>query len=234
MLNDRNEADRAWHRSRSPVTLMLIAVNVAMFVFQNAADSGAFPIYRELALSVDGLKHGHFWQVITFQFLHLPLSDGGIFHLLGNLFVIHLFGRRLEETMGGANFLKLYLLSGTMGGMLQMAGGWLSPENFGVAVVGASAGAFGLIAAYGTLFPREQLRPFFLPVAVRADVVLALGVTVTVVGLFLPSGHVAHCAHLGGILTGVLLARQALRRRPAPVMAAVEAKSSLNTVPVPD
>jgi membrane associated rhomboid family serine protease len=97
--------------------------------------------------------------------------------------------------------------------------------------VGASAGAFGLIAAYGTLFPREQLRPFFLPVAVRADVVLALGVTITVAGLFLPSGHVAHCAHLGGILTGFLFARQVMRRHPAP---AVEAKSSLNTLPAPD
>ena len=221
---------RAW---RWPVTLTLIAVNVAMFVFQNAAESSAFPVYREFALSVDGLKHGHFWQVITFQFLHLPLSDGGIFHLLGNLFVIHLFGRRLEETIGGVNFLKLYLVSGTMGGMLQMAGGWLSPENFGVAVVGASAGAFGLIAAYGTLFPRELLRPFFLPVPVRADVVLALGVMVTVVGLFLPSGHVAHFAHLGGILTGFLFARQAMRRNPAPMMTAA-AKSSLNTLPAPD
>jgi membrane associated rhomboid family serine protease len=234
MSNDRNDITQARHGSRSPVTLMLIAVNVAMFVFQNAADSGAFPVYKEFALSVDGLKHGHFWQVITFQFLHLPLNDGGIFHLLGNLFVIHLFGRRIEETMGGANFLKLYLLSGTMGGMLQMAGGWLSPENFGVAVVGASAGAFGLIAAYGTLFPREQLRPFFLPVAVRADVLLALGVTITVAGLFLPSGHVAHCAHLGGILTGFLFARQTMRRHPAAAMAAVEAKSSLNTIPAPD
>jgi len=231
MLNDGNHIAQARHGWRRPVTLMLISVNVAMFVFQNAAASGAFPVYKEFALSVDGLKHGHFWQLITFQFLHLPLSDGGIFHLLGNLFVIHLFGKRLEETMGGTNFLKLYLVSGTMGGMLQMAGGWLSPENFGVAVVGASAGAFGLIAAYGTLFPREQLRPFFLPVSIRADVLLALGVTITVVGLFLPSGHVAHCAHLGGILTGFLFARQVMRRHPAP---AVEAKSSLNTIPAPD
>jgi membrane associated rhomboid family serine protease len=234
MSNDRNDIAQARHGSRSPVTLMLIAVNVAMFVFQNAADSGAFPVYKEFALSIDGLKHGHFWQVITFQFLHLPLNDGGIFHLLGNLFVIHVFGKRIEETMGGTNFLKLYLLSGTMGGMLQMAGGWLSPENFGVAVVGASAGAFGLIAAYGTLFPREQLRPFFLPVAIRADVLLALGVTITVAELFLPSGHVAHCAHLGGILTGFLFARQVIRRNPAPAMAAVESKSSLNTIPAPD
>ncbi len=234
MLNARNDIAQARHGWRWPVTSTLIALNVAMFVFQNAADSRVLPVYKEFALSVDGLKHGHFWQVITFQFLHLPLSDGGIFHLLGNLFVIHLFGRRIEEAMGGINFLKLYLLSGTMGGLLQMAGGWLSPENFGVAVAGASAGAFGLIAAYGTMFPREQLRPFFLPMGIRADVLLALGVTVTLIGLFLPSGHVAHCAHLGGILTGFLFARQVVRRQPLPAMAAVEAKSSLNTIPAPD
>ena len=48
------------------------------------------------------------------------------------------------------------------------------------------------------------------------------------------SGHVAHCAHLGGILTGFLFARQTMRRHPVPTIAAVEAKSSLNTIPAPD
>ncbi len=234
MSYDRDEASRARFEPRWPVTAMLIALNVLVFAAQSSADfAGRVPIYQNFALSIEGLRHGHAWQLITFQFLHLPLEDGGIFHLLGNLFVIYVFGKRVEEAIGRINFLKLYLLSGTLGGILQMTGGFFSPERFGVAVVGASAGAFGLIAAYATLFPRRKLQLFFLPFEVRADVLLSLGIGATLAGMFLPSGRVAHCAHLGGILTGYIFARQ-LRSRVTPAMIAVEAKSSLKDGPPPD
>jgi membrane associated rhomboid family serine protease len=230
MLYDRDQSGCARFGLRWPVTLVLLILNLAVFAAQSMVNSPArFPIYQNFALSLDGLKHGHAWQLITFQFLHLPLADGGIFHLLGNLFVIYVFGSRVEKAIGAKEFLKLYLLSGTLGGLLQMIGGMFNPGQFGLAVVGASAGAFGLIAAYATLFPRNSLHLFFLPVAIRADVLLMLAVGVTLAGLFLPSGHVAHCAHLGGILTGYLFVRQmAARARPIPVMAAIEGKTSLN------
>jgi len=60
------------------VTLMLISVNVAMFVFQNAAASGAFPVYKEFALSVDGLSTA-ISAVDYVPIFTLPLSDGGYF-----------------------------------------------------------------------------------------------------------------------------------------------------------
>jgi membrane associated rhomboid family serine protease len=216
-------------------TLALILVTTAVFVLQNLADGlNHFPVYPAFALSLDGLRHGRVWQLVTFQFLHLPLMDGGIFHLLGNLYVIYLFGGGIEKTVGGVALVKLYLLSGTVGGLLQMTGGLLAPERFGVAVVGASAGAFGLVAAVATLQPRLRLHLFFLPMPVRADLLLTLGVTVTVAGLFLPSGHVAHCAHLGGILTGFLFARRHLRRNSAPAIFRTAAKCSLEIKPVAD
>ncbi len=218
-----------------PATLALVLVTIAVFVLQNLAEGlNQSPVYPNFALSLEGLRHGRVWQLLTFQFLHLPLMNGGIFHLLGNLYVIYLFGGAMEKIIGRIALVKLYLLSGTVGGLLQMTGGMLAPERFGVAVVGASAGAFGLVAALATMQPRRRMHLFFLPMPIRADLLLTLGVITTVAGLFLPSGHVAHCAHLGGILTGFLFARRQLRRNNAPSILHLAAKCSLEIKPMPD
>lgn len=211
------------------MTYALVLLITAAFVFQNLVEAlSLFPIYHDFALSVDGLKHGRVWQLLTFQFLHLRLMDGGIFHLLGNLFMIYVFGRPVERALGSARFLGLYLLSGTVGGVLQILAGCLAPQQFGSAVVGASAGACGLLAAHATISPRHMLHLFFLPFAIRADLLLALTVTGTLAGLFLPSAHVAHCAHLGGIFTGFMLACRYLRApRLQPTMAKSPLKSAM-------
>ncbi len=232
VLDSRHDGVRP--ATRPTATLALIAITTAMFVLQNLADGLNLPVYPDFALSVEGLRHGRLWQLLTFQFLHLPLVSGGAFQLLGNLFVIYVFGRMLERAAGGAGVVKLYLLSGSVGGILQMAGGLLAPERFGVAMVGASAGAFGLMAAVATMHPRRRLHLFFLPVPVRADWLLALAIAATLAGLFLPSGHVAHCAHLGGILTGYLFARRWLRQDRAPAAFRLAAKCSLDFKPMAD
>ena len=224
MLDDRDNMCRAPRfKLKWSATVVIIALNAAVFVLQNLLDYRPdFSIYNHFALSVDGLKHGHLWQLVTFQFLHLPLDRGGIFHLIGNLFVIHLFGVSLEKEIGRLKFLELYLLSGTIGGLLQMTGGLLSPEHFGNAVLGASAGAFGIMAAFATFFPGRNVHMFFLPFAIRADFLMSLAVTATLLGLFLPSGHMAHCAHLGGIFCGFIFARKLMRphqQLPVPVIA---------------
>jgi membrane associated rhomboid family serine protease len=219
---------------RSPATLALIVLTIAVFILQNLADALNLSVYPDFALSVEGLRHGWAWQLLTFQFLHLPLVAGGAFQLLANLFVIYVFGQIVERAVGRAGVVKLYLLAGTAGGLLQMVGGLLAPERFGVAMVGASAGAFGLMAAVATMHPHRRLHLFFLPVPVRADLLLTLGVAVTLAGLFLPSGHVAHCAHLGGILTGFLFARRHLRRNRVPAAFRLAAKCSVDFRPGPD
>ncbi|MDB6113055.1 MAG: putative rane protein, partial [Pedosphaera sp.] len=115
-------------RSRSPfeaqwsATLVLIILNIVVFIVQNVVEaSGHFStIYNYFVLSVAGLKHGYVWELITFQFLH-----SGVLHILGNLFTIYVVGRAVEEAVGKASFVKLYLLSGVLGGLLQMAAGLL-------------------------------------------------------------------------------------------------------------
>jgi membrane associated rhomboid family serine protease len=216
MLDDRDYM-REESRRYGPqwtLTLTLIAINVVVYVIQNAiiaADPGFMDKY--FALSVDGLKHGYLWQLITFQFLHSPLNapgGTGVFHILGNMFVIYVFGRPVEGAVGRSAYLKLYLLSGTMGGLLQMFGGFLLPHHFGQAVVGASAGGMGLVAAFATLFPDQPLYLFFLPFSLRARMLLWLEIVIAVVGMISPpqyAGGVAHCAHLGGVLTGIFYIR---------------------------
>jgi membrane associated rhomboid family serine protease len=153
-----------------------------------------------LALSLPGLAHGYVWQFLTFQFLH-----GGLFHLLCNLIVLFFFGRALEEHLGRNRFLRLYLISGVLGGLLQMIFAAAVPQHFGGPVVGASAGVFGLVAAFATLFPDRTITLllfFVIPVSMRARTLLWFGIGLAVFGILIPADRVAHAAHLGGIAAG--------------------------------
>ena len=115
-----------------------------------------------LALSKDGLAHGLVFQLLTYQFLH-----GSMWHLLLNVVGLYFFGRAMEEVLGSAGMLKLYLASGVIGGLLFVGLGFAFPGKFGSAVVGASAGVFGLVAAFATRAPEQPITLlvfFVLPV----------------------------------------------------------------------
>lgn len=187
------------------LTTLLLVVNAAIFLLQEFLKlfSGTQFFGDYLALSLDGLKHFYFWQPITFQFLH-----ANWFHLLANLVTIFFFGRPVEDALGKARFAILYLGGGLVGGLLQVLGSLVSATHLGGAVVGASAGAFGLVAAFATLFPERPLTLlvfFVLPITMRAKVLLFLEILITVIGIVVPriGGNIAHVAHLGGIICGV-------------------------------
>ena len=151
MLDDRSYMRSSPFEPQRPVTVILLITLAVLFVVQSIIDYYTpWPIWRYFALSKEGLGNGFLWQLVTFQFMHAPLSNGGILHLLLNCWAIYMFGRPVEEALGPSGFLRLYLLSGVFGGLLQMLSSVILPSHFGSApVVGASAGAFGLSA--GTL-----------------------------------------------------------------------------------
>lgn len=190
-------------KPRYPATIAILAVNVAVFLLQYTA-----PRFFEdyLALSLDGLKSGYVWQLLTFQFMH-----GGFWHIFLNSWAIFVFGREVEMGLGKARMLALYFTSGVVGGLVQMLGSWVMPEHFGDgAVVGASAGAFGLVAAFAVLFPQRVLILllfFVLPLKMRARTFLWLSLGLAVFGVIVPFGNIGHAAHLGGILAGYIYAR---------------------------
>jgi membrane associated rhomboid family serine protease len=196
-------------RLRWSATMALLVVNVVAFVLQSAVERFSnFPTNAWFALSVEGLRHGYAWQLLTYQLMH-----GGLLHLVLNCWMIYVFGREVEETLGRNSFLTLYFTSGVIGGLFQALAGVLLGGAFALPVVGASAGASGLLAAFATLYPERPLMLllfFIIPVNMRAKFLLLFGGLVTLFGLVVPTGNIAHAAHLGGLLTGIVFVRYAI------------------------
>jgi len=209
-------ADRHYMREptspwRFSATVTLVILLVIAFIFQKAIIPWRFEL-RYLDLSLEGIKSGFIWQLLSFQFLHAtPL------HLILNGWTLWVFGREVEDALGKPRFLTLYFLSGAIGGLFQIFLALMAPNLFGGPVVGASAGIFGVIAAFAMLGPNRVLTLllfFIIPVSLRAIVLVWASVAVSVLGILLAhhSGdNVAHAAHLGGIVTGVLFMKFGLR-----------------------
>lgn len=218
-------------RRRWPlVTLTLIALNVIVYFFVEWASWHTEWPVEKLALSKEGLQHGRWWELLTFQFLHAPLLHQLSWqtlrrlelpwHLILNCWGIFVFGPPVEFTIGRRNFITLYLASGVAGGLLQIFASVLS-HRFGGPVVGASAGLFGLIAAFTTLYPDTRLTVLVfmvIPVRMTANTMLTVAAVITVGGLVVsglwPSftwNRIAHAAHLGGLLAGLLFLRWKMR-----------------------
>lgn len=204
-------------RPSTPFTYGVLIFNLAVFLLQTyVSEHSAYPIDEKFALSLPGLKAGYIWQLLTFQVMH-----AGVLHIFLNSIGIFCFGRPIEISLGGRHFLQLYFLSGVLGGLMQMLGALISPAHFGGAVVGASAGAFGLIAAFSLLYPEQRLVLllfFVLPIKMKAKTLLWLSTAFALVGMMgVFHDNVAHAAHLGGMFGGLtyvqVLIRRYIRRR---------------------
>lgn len=151
----------------------------------------------------DGLApHFQLWQLISYSFLH-----GGLFHLLINMYVLWLFGSRIEQAWGSRAFVIYYFVCVIGAGLVQLfvASQAVSAGDI-YPTVGASGGVFGLLLAFALTFPNERLMLIFPPIILKAKwlvliyagIELYAGVTGTMAGI-------AHFAHLGGMLFGFLL-----------------------------
>ena len=193
------EPDWRPQTARSGVSLcfILIILNVLFYVIQSRSNQ----FEASWLLHPSAVKNGEVWKLVTFQFLH-----GGFFHLLINCLMIWFAGRQIEQTLGKPKFLSLYLIAGVLGGLLQCALSWvgfLPPAG----VVGASAGVSGLIAAFAMLLWNRELTfliMFIIPVTMRAKYLLLVLVVIDVAGLAAGGTGIAHGAHLGGVMWGVL------------------------------
>jgi membrane associated rhomboid family serine protease len=202
-LADRHYMREPTSHWRLSATVSLVIVLAIAFIFQKALIPPNFE-GTYLALSLGGLKHGFVWQLLSFQFLH-----ANFLHLLFNAFTLWMFGREVEEVLGKTRFLTLYFLSGAVGGLIQALLALVSYNLFGGEVVGASAGIFGIVAAFAMIAPNRMLTMlafFVIPITMKAQALLWVEVAAAMLGMFLPNLmglHIAHAAHLGGILTGV-------------------------------
>lgn len=216
MLEDRDymrASGYGQNRWRTATATILI-VNAVIFLVEAVAPRLIPSGY--LGLSWAGLSRGYLWQLLTFQFLHANLL-----HLLLNSLGVFSFGFAVEQFLGTKRFLWLYLISGVIGGLVHVLGGLVWPSHFGVMtdafgahyyipMVGASAGLFGLIAAFALMFPERDLTVylfFVFPVTVSAKVLLGVSLAISVLGVVIDTSNVAHGAHAGGILGGWLMLR---------------------------
>ena len=135
------------------------------------------------------------WQIATYLFLH-----GGFWHLFWNMFALWMFGSELERYWGSRQFLKFFLITGMGAGVLSIAFEPFSP----IPTIGASGSVYGILMAYGMMFPERLVYLYFLfPVKVKYFIAI-LGV-ITFVSTFGSSGStVAHVAHLGGMVVAFL------------------------------
>ena len=209
------------------ITVLLIAANVAAFLYQTSLEAGtggtgraatAFVMeFGAVPCRLTGLCAGDdspapIVTIFTSMFLH-----GGLFHIAGNMLYLWIFGDNVEDTLGHVRFLALYLLSGVGGAAAQAL---MNPDSQ-VPMVGASGAISGVLGAYLFLFPHASVLTlvtfgFFIRfVQVPAVIVLGFWIVVQVLNGLLSAGAaakgagdgggVAWFAHIGGFLAGMIL-----------------------------
>jgi membrane associated rhomboid family serine protease len=205
------------------VTVALIAVNAAVFALQAAAPRGlelaavrfgAVPYNVIHFRSLPGaLAFPPLLTLVTSMFLH-----GGLFHLLGNMLYLWIFGNNIEDRLGPFRFVLFYLAGGVAAALTHV----LAMPGSRTPMIGASGAVAAVLGAYWILFPRARVMTFvFLVlyidvVPVPAGIILGLWLLVQFLNVGL-GGGVAWFAHIGGFLAGIVLIRLALKgpiRRP--------------------
>ena len=152
------------------------------------------------------------FQLITYMFMH-----GGFWHIFFNMFSLYMFGSVLENYWGGKKFFLFYMVCGIGAGLinelvmyLQIAfaemPGLVEATVNRVPTVGASGAIYGLLLAYGMMFPNNVLQFIFPPIALKAKwMVIIFGAIELLSGLSGTNSGVAHFAHLGGMIFGLIM-----------------------------
>lgn len=180
-----------------PITQALILANVAVFCIDFLLGPWFTRLFALWPLGPNFLP----WQVVTYAFLH-----GSMGHLFFNMLGLWMFGGELEQVWGRKRYLQFFFASVLTAAAAQL----LLTAVIGsyAPTVGASGGLFGLLLAFGMLFPNRTIMPLFPPIPMKARTfVMLFGGLELFQGVFFSNSGVAHFAHLGGMLGGWLMIR---------------------------
>ena len=189
----------------TPVVRNLIFINVIVFVI-----SAMLPIEGWLALWNVQSPNFRPYQLFTYMFAHADF-----FHIFFNMLLLSFFGPILEEFWDQKNFLLFYIAAGIGAAVFNILIALFSGFGaFGV-LIGASGAVYGVMTAFGIIFPNMELRLLFLPVSFKAKyMVMVLGSIAIFSGFrSSPGDNTAHFAHLGGIVMAIILIQFWMRRR---------------------
>ncbi|HEY6625936.1 MAG TPA: rhomboid family intramembrane serine protease [Ignavibacteriaceae bacterium] len=187
-----------------PVIKNLLIINVAVFFLQMIASNlmlGGKPLWyiMNMWFALNPISEGfnfQIWQLITYQFMH-----GGFSHIFFNMFMLWMFGMEIENILGSKKFLTYYLICGVAAGLAQL---FIAPLFSTPAVtIGASGAIFGVMIAFGMLFPERYIYLYFL-IPIKAKYLIGFLFVLEIFWIGDAGSNVAHLAHLGGALAGFL------------------------------
>lgn len=214
-----------YDRTESPFSLTpwvrgLLIANAVVYLLRLTVFTGPWFVQT---FGFSPLQAGqHWWSFVTYMFVH-----DGFFHLAFNMLLLFFFGRAVEERMGGTPFALYYLVCGLGGAVFSYVIPLVTPMGY---VVGASAAVYGVLLAFAMHWPNAPIYIFPLPMPVKAKwLVMALvGLDLAASALQWRDG-IAHFAHLGGFLFGLIYlkseaavvrrARAAVHHRPPQLVA---------------
>jgi membrane associated rhomboid family serine protease len=179
----------------TPVVRNLIIINVVIFIFQLIAPV----ITNYLALWDISTPYFKPYQMFTYMFAH-----GGFSHIFFNMLSLAFLGPILESFWGQNKFVVFYLITGVGAAAVSIAMNLLTHAQGGT-MVGASGAIYGLLVAFGMIFPNMEVRLLFPPIPIKAKYLVFLMGGLTF--MMDRSGTVAHFAHLGGAIFGFIVVK---------------------------
>ncbi len=188
-VNDEQDYPRI-----TPTVKALIAINVAI-AFLQITIVNPWATQQALGFSFTDFKTNQWWSLLTYMFVH-----GGAVHLILNMYMLWVFGPRLEYSWGQGAFTRFYLWCGLGGLLLHMLLGG------GGVLIGASGAIMGVMYGYAASWPDEEVL-FFGVIPMKVKTLVALMVAINLVAGIASMGGtagIAYFAHLGGILFGYI------------------------------
>ncbi len=196
-------------RSGPPASLIILAVTVVIYFFQTGMWTDMIRVFalwplgtpdQMLYRDVGTLDTGFApWQLISYGFLH-----GGLAHLFFNMFALYMFGLPIERLWGTRRFLIFYFFCMVGAAVVQLVVAGISGEVY--PTIGASGAVFGLLLAYGMMYPNATIMLLIPPIPMKAKYfVVGYGALTLFFGMTGTAPGIAHFAHLGGMLFGFIL-----------------------------
>ncbi len=187
-----------------PAVKHLIIINVVVFIASYTPGIGEFlQIYAPLY----PLSSPNFypWQFVTYMFMH-----ANILHIAFNMFALWMFGQAIENLWGSKRFVIYYFITGIGAGLcfilINNTPVMTSQGLYYIPTIGASGAVYGILLAFGMMFPNRRIMLLFPPIPMKAKYFVAIfGAFELFMGLGGYGTNVAHFAHVGGIVFGFVL-----------------------------
>ncbi|NHA06415.1 rhomboid family intramembrane serine protease [Mucilaginibacter sp. HC2] len=221
-----------------PVVKNLLIINVLFFIGTYILGRSGINLELYLSCFYFNSPFFHPWQIVSYMFMHANIQ-----HIFFNMFALFMFGPTIEYTLGSKRFLQYYFITGIGAVILQMIvqsaevhaiiGTFTIPNlNFGpyvnlagfeklkdiysTPILGASGAIFGVLLAFGYLFPNVEMMVLFIPMPIKAKYLIAGYIVIELIGGFgqFAGDSVAHFAHLGGALFGFIILKFWRVQRP--------------------